>query len=323
MKNKFRRFFLELHPVHRVVIVLMAFLIFWVAVSSLLGKIQYHLIDTYVVGQETRDVTMEAYGFIHTDAAVVHVEADGFAEAKVKQGDRVAKNQAIGLLTYNQDDKKVKRDILSPEPGIVNFHPDGYEELNDVKDIVKLDFKHIYSDEKNGAPKDEKSWAVSQNAVYATIIDNLKPASLYIFLPETKNPLIEREGDAVRVRFKDLPDNVVAVVEEMHKLSDGRSLVRLNLGPMSDEFLQKRVVMAECYRWEKNLLNLPKKAIVMRKDKNGKNIPGVYIVNSGVVKWQAVQVKQEREDQVVLEMLPQNTEIILTPYWVREGELLK
>lgn len=325
--NRKNRTLSRLHPAHRVVIIIMTFLLLWVAGSAIYSHVQRSLVDTLIIDSETKDITLDGYGFVHADTASLRATKDGELTAKSSQGERVAKNQPIFVLKYETDgeEKKIKRkEFIAPQPGILNYHPDGYEDIDDLKKIAALDLKHIYETEKGKKKDDVKKCNVTSGEVCATVIDNLKPVTLYFNYPEGKNKIFNEVGDAIRVRFPDFGDDVVAFVEDIKKTNDGQMWCQLNLGPMSDEFLQERVVQAQLYRREKNMLVLPKDALVAKTDnKSKKKKYGVYIVNKGVVTWQPLTIKKETKDKVICEILPKDTEIILTPKRVRENDLLK
>ncbi len=326
--NKKNRGLSRMHPAHRAVIIIMAFLLLWVVGNGIYSSIQHRLIDTLVIESETKDVTLDGYGFIHANAETIRANKDGQITMKATQGERVAKNQAIFLLKYEVDsgeEKKIKKkEFLAPQPGIIDYHPDGYENINDLKKVATFDLKHLYETEKGQKYDNEKKRAVSSGEVCATVIDNLKPVTMYFSYLDEKNKIFSDVGDAVRVRFPDFGDDVVAFVQDIQKTSDGQMWCELNLGPMSDEFLQERVVQAQLYRREKNMLVLPKDSLVVKTDeKSKKKKYGVYVVNKGVVKWQQVTIKKETKDKVICEILPKDTEIILTPKRVRENDLLK
>lgn len=326
-KKKSRRLS-HMHPAHRAVILIMSFLLLWVLGNAIYSGIQYRLIDTLVIDSETKDITLDGYGFIHANAETIRASNDGQIEMKAIQGERVAKNQKIFILNYKEDSgegKKVKKkEFLAPQPGIINYFPDGYENINDLQKVATFDLKHIYETEKGEKHHDAKKRSVSSGEVCATVIDNLKPVTMYFPYMDEKNKIINEVGDAVRVRFPDFGDDVVAFIQDIQKTSDGQMWCELNLGPMSDEFLQDRVVQAQLYRREKNMLVLPKDSLVAKTDEaSNKKMYGVYIVNKGVVTWRPVTIKKETKDKVICDILPKDTEIILTPKRVRENDLLK
>lgn len=313
------------HPVHRVVVIIMAILLIWVAGSAIYTKINHSLVETVVIESETRDLKVQGYGYIYAETELIKVQHDGTYEPRAEQGERVAKKQLIADLLYTSDknEKKYKKEYLAPIAGIVNYAIDGYESVDDPDTIEGLDLKSIYEDDKSKAKESFGKRDVTRGTVCAAVIDNLKPVVLYFSFSDKNNHVIKKADEVIRIRFPDTGDDVRAYVLSVDKDKNGKSWARLNLGPMSDMFLLERVVQAEAYKREQGVLKLDQATLVMKTGQSGRKIPGIYTLDNGMVKWQRVHVTHKTKNKVTCDILPKGTTIITTPERVREGEILK
>ena len=158
---------------------------------------------------------------------------------------------------------------------------------------------------------------VAADTVFAKVIDNLQPVSLYMAYNPDGNDVFEKEGDSFRIRFPELNESTTGTVEEIVKTDDGGQFCRVSLGPVSDSFLTSRVVQVEVYRVEDATLSLPKDAIIYEDSS-----PGVYTLDHRIVTWTPVTIIDQSGESAECEVLPKGTEIILTPKRVQKGDII-
>lgn len=307
----------DMHPVQRIVTVLMMIVILWVVVSAVYGAVQRRFIETITIDSETYDVSLAGYGFIISHTEIVKAKHDGQLIIKVPNGERVGRGQMVATFEYENDKgKKIAEELLAPHAGILQYHTDGYENIHRIKEVRSLDLKSIYEDSKETVPK-VKDHHVSKDEACFQILDNMHPVKLVFKFSGQNKGLFKEEGDAFRIRFPEEGLSSVAFIEDIEKAKN-ESYVLCDIGPMADRFLQKRGVSCQAYRTELTTLRLDKGTVIYQGES-----PGVYIRNRGIVTWQPVKIIKKSGDQVITETLPKGTTIITTPHLVREGDILK
>ncbi len=324
-KGKFlmKKYLLKLQRMSRIqqfIFFLIGLSILWVLGSSTYSIIHQHLIKTITIERETKDIVYSDFGFISPHESLLKTDVSGRVSNEVKPMERVAKNHAVFTVAYQTDDgkKNKSKPYYAPTSGIVSYQIDGYENKNKIKDIQRLDLRHIYEETMSEKNKHQKNKNVDEGVAYAKLIDNLKPVSLYMPYNKKQNKIFKEIGDDCKVRFPELNESTVGTVKEIIDGKDGSAFCRIELGPVSDAFLMNRVVQTEIYKVEKATLDLPKDVLVYQ---NGD--AGVYIVENRLVQWKKVKIVHESIESVSCEILPKGTIVVLTPHRVSQGDIVK
>lgn len=309
----------NLSRVQQLILGLIVLSLLWIIISSVYGTIHAHLIRTMTVESETRDIVYSDYGFIQPQQALLKADVGGDVTINCEQGDRVAKNHEVFSVNYQTEDGKSTRDkhFYAAVSGIVSYQIDGYEDLTNIDDIEQLDLRSIYEKSVSSKKSDEVASTVASDTVFAKVIDNLQPVSLYMAYNPDSNDVFDKEGDTFNIRFPELNVSTVATVEEIVDKGDGSKFCRLSLGPVTDDFLLNRVVQVECYRTEEATLSVPNDCIVYEN-----NEPGVYTLDHRIVTWTSVTIINQDDQNTECEILPEGTEIILTPKRVEKGNFI-
>lgn len=302
-----------------VIMLLVGFMVLWMVGSATVGAIHNKMISKMVIESEFQDVNWETYAFINPEESLVKSDVSGDINHITEQSNRVAKNELVFSVknknSENENDKE--KYFYAPFSGIVSYDVDGYEEKNSLDDIKNMDLYRIYED--NLKNKDKKAPSkVSAGAVHAKVIDNLQSPYLFFQYYPDKNTIFSEVGDSFRIRFPDLSEEGVATVEEIRLGNDGTAYCKVKTSPMSDVFLQKRVVKAVPYRIENAKLRLNKNMLVYSDDR-----PGVYILENRVVRWKEINIEEEYESDVLCKTLPKGTVIITSPKRVELGDIVK
>lgn len=307
----------EMHPVHRIISVLMVIVILWVVISALYGVVQRRFIETVTIDSETYDLVLNGYGFVMPSTEVVKVNHAGDVVAKVAPGQRVGRGQMVATLEYATDKgKKKAEELLAPHAGLLFYKSDGYQGVDSIKKVRGLDLKHIYENSQ-GKQKTVSDHSVSKDEPAFVIVDNMRSVKLVFQFRGKPKGFFEEPGDVFLIRFPEENVRTAATVEEI-ALGKEDSYVLCDIGPMPDHFLKRRVVSGQAYRTELTTLTLDKASIIYKEDQ-----PGVYTRNRGIVTWQPVKILKRKGDKVITETLPKGTTIITTPHRVREGDILK
>lgn len=317
--NNIIRKFKSLSLLQRIVIGLFVLSFIIITGNSAYSMIHQHMIKTMTVGAEYTDVVYSDYGFIQAEESLITPKVSGKAEIAVEEGVRVPKNHEVfSVTTTNDSGKSTTEPYYAPISGIVSYHIDGYENMSDIEEIKKLDFRGIYEDTFTSDGKTNADENAVTGEVYAKVIDNLKEAYIYMSYNSKDNHFFDNEGDSLRIRFPELNESTTGTVEEIIDNGDGSKFCKIALGPVSETFLTNRVVQAEIYQVETSTLDLAKDVLVYNDGD-----PGVYIVSGGMVQWQSVTVIKEGDSEVECETLPEGTVIVLTPNRVSPGDVVK
>ena len=311
--------FRHLPRVQQLILGLILLSVLWIIGSSLYSNIHTHMIRTMTVESETQDIVYSDYGFIQPQQSLLKADVGGDVTVNCEQGDRVAKNHEVFAVNYQTEDGKSTRDkhFYAPISGVVSYQVDGYEDLTDIDDIEQLDLRSIYEKSVSSKKKNMTPSSVASDTVFAKVIDNLQPVSLYMAYNPDGNDVFDEEGDTFKIRFPELNESTVGTVEDIVKKDDGTRFCRISLGPVTDTFLLSRVVQVECYRTDEATLSVPNNCIVYED-----NEPGVYTLERRIVTWTPVTIIDQDDQNTECEILPQGTQIILTPKRVEKGDII-
>lgn len=306
---------------HYIALLVIAMMIIWVIGSAIIGAVQAKLITKMVIESETQDISWGTYGFLHAPQTLINVDVSGTVTLEVEQDQRAAKNQSVfsvkhEIIDQDRNRRTEEKYFYAPISGIVSYQIDGYEALNSIEEIEALDLKRMYEDHI-GRKKQDPKRKVEQGTAYAEVIDNLQPSTIYFRFQPDQNSIFSEIGDVFRIRFPDTGETSIATIKDIIPTDSSEFFCEARLGPMSDQFLQQRVIRVEPYRIEPAKMVLPKSALVYRNDE-----PGVYTVVNRVVNWRRVTIESETDQAVTCEVLPKGTVVITSPQRVEIGDIV-
>lgn len=248
---------------------------------------------------------------------VIRAPGAGQFTPAVKEGEKVAAGQKIGILTTADtavDGSPIKIEIKSPEPGLICFHPDGWEgnvqpDLLDHFDQVKLDNLLVTAEPEAPA-------AVTSGQAVGKIIDNLVKPCLYFQLPTDFLKTLPKIGEYLSLEISGGDIRKVKIIA-VKKVELQLQLVVEVVNP-SDRELQQRVVPVRVIPATYHGIILNLSSIVEQEGQ-----PGVMMLDGGMARWKKVEIVGTVGEQVAVEGVAAGDLFIQNPSWIRDGQQIE
>ena len=304
----------------KILIALLILLVILLASGVLKSIITRFMIS--VIPVETtvlEDKIVTEFLFIRQETAIPAPFAGRFEEI-IHDGERVAKNTAIGYLIKNIGsslEATEKVPVLSPQAGILSYMIDGYESILTPQVWPQLDLTKLPDLKKEVGKKTITQVIGSKTLVagehFYKIVDNLVPCNLYAEAV-TNLPENFTKGNSIDIRIAELENLAVKgkIVDLIQTDEESRILFSIPYvtGIENIRFTNGAIVVGKY-----SGMVVDKKVLV-----NKDEAIGVYLLRNGNVFWLPVNVAATAGDKAVLGGLSSSDWIIVTPGLVKEGQ---
>ena len=182
--------------------------------------------------------------------------------------------------------------IASPASGFFSEIVDGFEGK------LTLDALASFSLDDYNALK-ESEITDSQSGVLGKVVGNFR---WYFVMEVTDSTLDGMEaGDALRLRFPQVDDDVPVTVKEIRKQENAdRALLILSGLNITPELVTIRFQTAEVIRASYTGIKVPKTAVRLEIDENGNQQQGVYILPDSLSRFKKIEVLYEGKDYYIV-----------------------
>ena len=182
--------------------------------------------------------------------------------------------------------------IASPASGFFSEIVDGFEGK------LTLDALASFSLDDYNALK-ESEITDSQSGVLGKVVGNFR---WYFVMEVTDSTLDGMEaGDALRLRFPQVDDDVPVTVKEIRKQENAdRALLILSGLNITPELVTMRCQTAEVIRASYTGIKVPKTAVRLEIDENGNQQQGVYILPDSLSRFKKIEVLYEGKDYYIV-----------------------
>ena len=248
-------------------------------------------------------------------AAVLHEEwvltapAAGVVHLLVGEGQRVR----LGTPVLAVNDIEVK----APGPGLVSLVVDGTErrlvvpagESPPASQVLAL---------KPEPRRTQEGQMVTAGQPLARLIDNRQTRLCVALPPAEVQALAERTR--VVVRFPDWQSEELAMKPVAVSPGDDRTYGTLTMVAQDwpEEIGQVHVVGVELVKERYAGLVIPSGCLVERGGRTG-----VYLVKKTLAEWVAVEVVGQKEGKTAVSGIPEGSQVITNPRWVRDGTIVR
>ncbi len=311
--------------IERIIRYILAFAVLWILGSFIYSSIVGLMTKTMTIGQAIIETVYSPYGIMIYDNYCIKAPLSGEGEAITPENTRVRKNEAVFRVTATSGtamQSQTSKTMYAPVSGVVSYQIDGYENISSPEEILALDLATIYETERKTS--DEKILA-KEGINYAKIINNLDDIFFYIDCEKNSHTETFAVNERYRIRFPEIAYSTLCRVIEIYpyQKSNGneieeRLLVHVDMGTAAQDIFKHRVWQVELPYNVANVIEIPKEAVVYHE-----NEAGVYELDKGFAYWRSITISLEKENTVVVEDLPEGTEIVTTPKFVQEGEFVK
>lgn len=183
--------------------------------------------------------------------------------------------------------------VASPASGFFSEVVDGFESKLTIKALESLtmdQFKEL--NEKD--IEDEKSDRLGK------VISNFRWYFVAAVPMDELNGV--KKGDSLRLRFSQVDEDIQVYVDDIRKEKDAEEgLLILSGMDITPELVTMRYQSAEIIRASYTGIKVPKSAVKIQVDENGKQQQGVYILPDSMSRFKSIDVLFEGEDYYVVQ----------------------
>lgn len=276
---------------------------------------------------KTVSFTLSADALIIPSEEIVTAPSPGIVDFLLEDGARVRTGTQVAKITTfpGADALLGKGDVLvvAPSPGILSFHFDGWEgalsreRLKAVAGQVFFESGAQEALRRNGdrVRKGESLFKIVDPGGFQ--VAALVPAK---FREEIESSGQNRSGSWRSLRINPLSEtDVAAVVTDMFfRPGDDSLVVMFDIRMSPERLLDSRRIDMEIVRGVYSGVRVPLRSMVER---NGEK--GVYIASATTASFRPVEVKVLDKDSAIVEGIRPGDEVILNPWLVREGMILR
>lgn len=322
--------------------------VLWLIGSMALSLVSNFMIRTITISSENREKVYESYGFVDSEAYLVNSPYTGEATPLIPEGQRVRKNEAVFKVVGSEGtamQSQAEKVMYAPLAGMVSYLVDGYETYETMEQIGALDLEQVYKT----LEKTVRNNHVQEGMPYAKIVNNFD--QIYLYIPCKINDYTAdlNVDEVITVRLMDIDAELYGTIVDSTKVvlgqpdedaepeegtvkqtdpkeeinaadpaldaTQGEFMIKVDLGPVNQAVLSRRVFMVQLPYNVKQDITLPANAVVYKDD-----VPGVYCVSKGFVVWQRINIVEQMDRQIIVDNLAEGTKVITSPRLVKEGE---
>ena len=290
--------------------IFLGFIIIWFIGNGLLSVLKNKAIETETLTYKIDEKIIATYGVLDMSEVLLPALETGQAVKVVQEGNRVRSGNAVYQVN--------NRTVYAPLAGLVSYKIDGYEEINDLSEILRRDLDKDYKEQEN-RKKEQNENAVQEEA-YSKIINNFDNVTMCVLCPVS--PYINglKKGDVLKFRLLDNELEFSGKITETIAVSDYEKGLRVDLGAPQEQIFGQRIYKIEVFYEQQKVIEIPKSAVVIQ---NGEN--GVYTLRKGFVFWKPIFIVKEYAENksLIVNGLEVGETIVTTPHLVSEGENIK
>lgn len=288
------------------------------AAVVLLGVIGYswaraallpHLVRVVEAQAGTLETVIRGPAAVLREEWVLTAPAAGAVRVLAREGERVRSGSPVCRVN--------DRDVVSPAPGVVSLVVDGTEGRLPVRPGASPPASEVLAlKPRPSSLQDGQLVAVGQPL--ARVVDN-REWRLCVSLPPAE--VRELAGRSrLRVRLPALGEEEFVLPVEASRPGDDRTYGTITLWGREwrQELARIRVLEVEVVKEQFSGVIVPRRSLVKKEEQ-----VGVFVVKKTLAQWVKVEVRGEKGSRVAVEGIPEGSQVIVNPWLVREGAIVR